>query len=96
MQFKVYGAEVQEFIQKNISSFLVSCFHADGDPEKVYRLTIESPCGLKLEITPSKGLSLRDCSYNGRQMFWDPPMETLPDPETVDLLIGIFRVELIQ
>jgi len=85
-EFITYGSDAQTFSRKKLGNFYLSCSHIQGDPEKVFRIYIESPCGLNLEITPSKGMSLRDCSYQNRQMFWDSPMENLPDPEEVDLL----------
>ncbi len=83
--FSTFGSGAETFNRKKLGGFYISCIHVQGDPEKVFRIHVESPCGLNLEITPSKGLSMRNCSYEGRQMFWDPPMENLPDPETVDL-----------
>lgn len=85
-EFTTYGANIQPISRKKLGDFYLSCAHIQGDPEKVFRIYIESPCGLQLELTPSKGMSLRDCSYQGRQMFWEPPMENLPDPELVDIM----------
>ncbi len=85
-EFKTYGSDTQTFSKRGIGDFNLSCSHIQGDPEKVFRIYIESPCGLNLEITPSKGMSLRDCSYQNRQMFWKAPMENLPDPEQVNIM----------
>jgi hypothetical protein len=68
-----------------VGQYEISVLHIDGDPVSVYRLYVVTPLGLKIELTPSKGLSVRDCTYQNRQMFWDSPMENLPDPEEVDL-----------
>lgn len=84
--FITYGSDTQTFSRKKLGGYYLSCSHVKGDPEKVFRIYIESPCGLNLEITPSKGMSLRDCSYQNRQMFWEAPMENLPDPEQVDIM----------
>ena len=86
IHFTTYGPHRDNFNRKKLGSFNISCIHVEGDPDNVSRIYVESPIGLNLEITPSKGMSLRDCSYGGRQMFWESPMENLPDPETVDLL----------
>ena len=85
-EFITYGSDTQLFSRKKLENFYLCCSHIQGDPKKVFRIYIESPCGLDLEITPSKGMSLRDCSYQNRQMFWESPMENLPDPEQVDIM----------
>ncbi len=56
--------------------------HVKGDPDSVFRFYLEND-NFSLEITPTKGLSVRDFSYNGRQFFWESPLETLPDPKKV-------------
>jgi len=84
--FITYGSDTETFSRKKMGDYYLSCTHVEGDPEKVFRIYVESPCGLNLEITPSKGMSLRDCSYQERQMFWDSPMKNLPDPEQVDIM----------
>ncbi len=56
--------------------------HVKGDPDSVFRFYLESD-SFSLEVTPTKGLSVRDFSYNGRQFFWKSPLENLPDPKKV-------------
>ena len=58
--------------------------HVDGDPEGVYRLYLERD-GMRVELCPSKGLSIRDTRAGDREFFWDSPLPNLPDPVTIDL-----------
>ena len=66
------------------SGVKVSLDHIPGDPDSVYRLYIERE-GCSVELIPSKGLSVRDTTLTGRQMFWDSPMPNIPDPYGIDL-----------
>jgi hypothetical protein len=41
--------------------------------------------GWRIELLPSKGLSVSGASFGSRSLFWDPPVHSLPNPATVDL-----------
>jgi hypothetical protein len=79
-----YGSGAKEQFIGEESGLRVSQKHVSGDPETVYRLYLERE-GCSIEICPSKGLSIRDTTLSGKQMFWDSPLPNLPDPEKIDL-----------
>ena len=81
--FGAHAVEIPTIQEAGVSAGLS---HAAGDPDSVYRLYIErGDCSI--ELCPSKGLSVRDTTLSGQQMFWDAPLPNLPDPESIDLKI---------
>ena len=42
--------------------------------------------GMRLELLPSKGLSIYEAFYNERPYFWKPPLEKLKNPDDFDPL----------
>jgi len=79
--FGPHAAEVPTFEKAGVSARLS---HVSGDPDSVYRLYIERE-GCSIELCPSKGLSVRDTTLSGKQIFWDAPLPNLPNPEEIDL-----------
>lgn len=53
------------------------------DAGSVSRLLITRD-NLSVEILPSKGFSIGEAFWEGRPFFWNPPLEGLPDPDTLD------------
>ncbi len=79
--FGAHAVEIPTFEEAGVSAGLS---HTAGDPDSVYRLYIKrGDCSI--ELCPSKGLSVRDTTLSGQQMFWDAPLPNLPDPESIDL-----------
>ena len=72
-----------EFLRKEFG-FTVRAFQNAGDFPGVRRISIER-AGYFLELLPSKGLSIGTAFHHGTPIFWDPPLQNLPDPESVDL-----------
>lgn len=81
---RCYGEHADKGYNKSAENFSVSLKHVTGDPEKVYRLYAATD-DFSVELTPSKGLSVRDVFFKGKPMFWEPPLDTLPDPERIDM-----------
>lgn len=61
----------------------VSLYHAKGDPEGVNRLRVQWG-QINAEILPSKGFSVGQVACGGNPIFWEPPLEVLPEPVLVD------------
>lgn len=71
------------FNEIELNGFHISLFHQPGDPEMANRIRV-STADCKIELLPSKGLSLSQAWLRGRQIFWDAPIG-LPDTESLDL-----------
>jgi len=67
------------------SGYTVRLYHKSGDAPNVYRVSI-SGNGMRLELLPSKGLSIYEVLYNERPYFWKPPLEKLKNPDDFDPL----------
>ncbi len=80
----VHGANLKENWKTEFSGFAVGVVKKAGDGASVRRLSIESD-GARLVLLPSKGLSPLSCSFGGEELFWEPPLENIPDPEEIDL-----------
>ncbi len=80
----VYGKNADEGFSRSVDGVDLNLRHVDGDPEQVYRFYIEGH-DFSVELSPSKGLSVRDVQFNGTPIFWEAPMEVLPDPKEVDI-----------
>lgn len=65
------------------AGFELSILHKPEDPQGVNRIFI-SQKELKIELLPSKGLTVREAFYKDRPLFWEPPAE-LFDPDTLVL-----------
>ncbi len=81
---KSYGKGVETIKGKLLSGLDYELKHINNDPENVYRFYLKNESYF-LELTPSKGLSVRDFSYKGRNFFWDSPLNVLPDPRDINL-----------
>lgn len=79
--FSPLTEEVSTFEEAGVSARLS---HISGDPESVYRLYIQR-ADCSIELCPSKGLSVRDTTLSGQQIFWDAPLPNLPNPAKIDL-----------
>lgn len=69
--------------ETDLNGFRIAIFHRAGDPVTANRITISSG-KTKIELLPSKGLSLSQAWMANRQLFWDAPIG-LPDTEDLDL-----------
>ncbi len=72
---------------KNIiehSDFKMELYQKQNDPDNVNRLLITQD-KLNVELLPSKGLSVGQAYFQKTPIFWDPPLDNLPDPDKIDL-----------
>jgi len=58
-------------------------YHEQGDLEVVNRLRVKWG-QIDAEVLPSKGFSIGQVACAGVPIFWDSPLELLPDPALVD------------
>ena len=65
------------------SGYTLRMYHKDGDAQDVSRICI-SGNGMELVLLPSKGLSIYEAFYNGRPIFWEPPLKSLISPDEFD------------
>ncbi|RKX85598.1 MAG: hypothetical protein DRP58_05600, partial [Spirochaetes bacterium] len=84
LKIKCYGKGVSEVRGTLSCDTEYSLKHIEGDPTSVYRFYLTGD-NFSLEITPSRGLSVRDFTCRGRQMFWNAPLENLSDPDRIDM-----------
>jgi len=80
----VHGPNLQESWEQKNPDFTVGLGKEPGDGPSVRRLLIEAG-EARLVLLPSKGLTLLSCSFSGTELFWEPPLEKIPDPEEIDL-----------
>lgn len=78
-----HGRSVSE-VEHTLGDFHLSVERRAGDAEPVLRIVVHGE-GARLELAPSKALALIALSFDGDEVFWDPPFSSLPDPATVDL-----------
>ena len=85
-QFKIkcYGKGAEEVSGTLSCGTEYSLQHVKGDHLSVYRFYLTGE-NFSLELTPSKGLSVRDFTCLGRQVFWNAPLGYLPDPSEIDM-----------
>lgn len=79
-----YGASAPDAWNAQLGAYRVELNHHSDDPAKVRRITVHAT-DCTVEIAPSKGLSLRSARFGGRDVFWELPLPSLPDPEQIDL-----------
>jgi hypothetical protein len=72
--------EKNEWQSKN---YRVKIVHFDADPPNVKRILISGE-NIRMEMQPSKGLSVGETFFNDKPVFWEAPIG-MPDPETLDL-----------
>ncbi len=81
-----YGTSAPHAWNAHVGSYRVELNHHPGDPPNVRRITARSgDGGCVVEIAPSKGLSFRSARFGDQELFWEPPLPNLPDPEEIDL-----------
>ncbi len=80
-----FGTDARPLLLPQSGDVRVSLEQVEGDPESVFRLYLTRGQDCRVEICPSKGLSVRDTTLKGRQVFWDSPLPNLPDPTDIDL-----------
>ncbi len=64
----------------------IETYQQPSDPVNVFRLQIKNE-NWKVELYPSKGLSVGQAIYKGQKIFWDAPT-SLTDPDSFDPLDG--------
>ncbi len=84
IKIKTYGRGVEEVSGSLNCGTDYSLKYVEGDPLSVYRFYLTGE-NFSLEITPSRGLSIRDFTCQGRQMFWNAPLGNLSDPAVIDI-----------
>lgn len=79
-----WGKGVPQSLNTGLDDVEVKLYREPADDETVRRLRIE--CGdAELVLLPSKGLNILSCSFGGRDLFWDPPLDRIPASEHLDL-----------
>lgn len=66
------------------NGFRAEIVNRQGEPENALRIIISCK-ELKIELLPSKGLSVGEVFYQKQPVFWEPPAG-LPDPDRLDLI----------
>jgi len=67
-----------------IEEFLVEYIHNPYDPPGINRVYITAG-KLRVELLPSKGMSVGTVLYGNIMLLWQPLLDSLPDPDYVDL-----------
>jgi hypothetical protein len=67
------------------NSYSIEQFREELDPDGVFRIALKQN-GLTVEILPSQGMAIRSIVHGGNSVLWAPPVDTLPDPENLDLM----------
>jgi len=83
LKFDVKNLVVNPLNSIEINGFSVSLFHRDEDPVTANRIGISNGV-TRIELQPSKGLSVGQAWFNNLPVFWEAPIG-LPDTETIDL-----------
>ncbi|MBI9095987.1 MAG: DUF4432 family protein [Sphaerochaeta sp.] len=73
-----------EDVHYSIGSGQVELYHHGHDDASVRRLRIRWK-QFALELLPTKGLSILDCSIDAIPIFWEPPLDRIQAPDKVDL-----------
>jgi hypothetical protein len=61
----------------------VILYHQQGDPVGVNRIRVH--CGqIEAVVLPSKGFSIEQVVCAGKPIFWNPPLEILPEPADIN------------
>jgi hypothetical protein len=64
--------------------YCVEYIHEPYDPPGINRVYVTAGA-LRVELLPSKGLSVGAVLHGDRMLLWQPLLERLPDPDCVDL-----------
>ncbi|MBN2764018.1 MAG: DUF4432 family protein [Bacteroidales bacterium] len=63
--------------------FSIEVIHRENEPANALRIKVERG-NLRVELLPSKGLSVGEAFINGYPVFWEPPTDLI-DPDMLDL-----------
>lgn len=83
-----WGKGAPQSLNTGIDEIDVKLYREPADDESVRRLRIESGDST-LVLMPSKGLNILSCSFGGRDLFWEPPLDRIPASERLDLTASI-------
>ena len=83
-----WGDELPARIEISEQNYSALLYTAPADDESVRRLRLEFGDAL-LELVPAKALGVLGCSFAGRELFWEPPLDRIPDPARLDLSASI-------
>ena len=67
-----------------VGDFTIQIIHRENEPGNTPRIQVERE-NLKVELLPSKGLSIGEVFINNFPIFWEPPTELI-DPDKLDLI----------
>ena len=63
----------------------IEIVRSQHDDPGVRRLLLTMSEDIRVELLPTKGLSVGEFRVGGRQVFWDPPFDRIVDPDELDL-----------
>ena len=67
-----------------IDDFTIEISHRENEPENVLRIQVILD-NLKVELLPSKGLSIGEVFIRDTPIFWEPPTDLI-DPDKLNLI----------
>jgi hypothetical protein len=67
-----------------VGNFTIEIIHRENEPDNALRIQVERE-NLRVELLPSKGLSVGEAFMNEIPIFWEPPTELI-DPDRLDLI----------
>lgn len=67
-----------------VGDFTIEIIHRKNEPENALRIQVERE-NLRVELLPSKGLSVGEFFINDAPVFWEPPTDLI-DPDKLDLI----------
>ncbi len=62
------------------SGYALRLYHDSKDAANVKRLSLSNE-NMRIELLPSKGLSITEAFCRAQSYFWHPPLTSLPDPD---------------
>ena len=83
LKFDVKNLALNPVNSVKTNGFSISLFHREEDPVTANRIEISNGV-TRIELQPSKGLSVGQAWFNNLPVFWEAPIG-LPDTETIDL-----------
>ena len=84
--FSIQGRDLSlnKEVKFEIEDFTIEIIHRQNEPENALRIQVERE-NLKVELLPSKGLSVGEVFINDVPIFWDPPTDLI-DPDKLNLV----------
>lgn len=79
-----WGSYPESTLTRPFPGGLAQLYHHCGDDPSVRRLRIWWR-QFSLVILPTKGLSVLECTIDGKPLFWDPPLDGIKNPREIDL-----------